>query len=313
MRTPVLYIQLIFIVTEMKNWEVLFKNIDTLGEGPILDYKNNQVYWVDIRSKCFHTYSFKSHKLSRHELDRSITSISPSLSGSLYCTSGHEYYRLYRSDLSKFEMELISEVEMDLEDNRFNDGKAGPDGNYWAGTMDNNERSSTGSMYILSPRSPPKKIISDLIVSNGLAWDTENYVFFLADSARRTVRAYRYDDSFNILKSTITVRFDESEGLPDGMTIDADGYLWIAHWDGGKVSKWDPKTHKKMLEISLPARNITSCCFCGKDLDKLFITSAKLNQSPIVRQYDDPGDMGGSVFLVDTGIRGTRPFNLDDL
>ena len=296
----------------MKNYDVLFKNIDTLGEGPILDYVNNQIYWVDIGSNSFHIYSFEFNKLSTYKLDRSITSISLSFSGNLYCTSGHGFFQLYQLVQSKFEMRLISKIEENLQNNRFNDGKAGPDGNYWAGTMDIKEKSPTGSMYILSPKVPPRKIISNLIVSNGLTWDSENNIFYLVDSARRIVTSNRYDDNFNIVERQIAVKLEESEGFPDGMTIDAEGNLWIAHWNGGRISEWNPISHKKLQEVILPAKNITSCCFYGKGLNRLFITSAKLNQSPIVKQYNDPNDLGGSIFLIDSGTEGTLPFKLNE-
>ncbi len=167
--------------------------------------------------------------------------------------------------------------------------------------MDLEERRPIGSLYVISG-STARRILSGLVISNGIAWDTGRRVFYHIDTPRRKVDAYSYDSSMNIEWLGTAVDFRNENGNPDGMTIDADGNLWVAHWGGGsRVSVHDPERKRKVDEIVFPAKNITSCVFAGGDgLSDLYVTSASSNEPG--------GDMGGSLFVVHTDYEGSRTF-----
>jgi sugar lactone lactonase YvrE len=123
----------------------------------------------------------------------------------------------------------------------------------------------------------PIKKISDVTISNGMAWSLDRQTFYYIDTLSFEVAAYDYDDATgNINNKRAVIKIAAGDGSPDGMTIDNQGMLWIAHWDGWQVTRWDPNTGAKLLRIELPAARITSCTFGGENLQDLYITSAKV-------------------------------------
>ena len=125
---------------------------------------------------------------------------------------------------------------------------------------------------------------------------------YYIDTPTRCVREYEYDIQHGALgNSRICIRIPENEGLPDGMTIDTDGMLWIAHWEGYRVSRWDPQKGNKLGEVHVPAKNVTCCTFGGPKLDILFITSAAYGISGIESEMQP---FAGALFTAHTGCTG---------
>ncbi|GGM78840.1 gluconolaconase [Thermogymnomonas acidicola] len=274
--------------------EVLFRKVDVLGEGSTYDERRRRVYWVDIKGRKFHYLSLGASEMRTFQSKGMISSIVPTTGEEMAATVDHGLYLIDESGGHR----LLLEVEKDQGATRFNDGKADPFGNYVAGTMDLEERRPIGSLYVISG-STARRILSGLVISNGIAWDTGRRVFYHIDTPRRKVDAYSYDSSMNIEWLGTAVDFRNENGNPDGMTIDADGNLWVAHWGGSRVSVHDPERKRKVDEIVFPAKNITSCVFAGDGLSDLYVTSASSNE---------PGDMGGSLFVVHTDYEGSRTF-----
>ncbi|CAC11786.1 conserved hypothetical protein [Thermoplasma acidophilum] len=274
--------------------EILFRKIDDLGEGPTYDERRKRVYWVDIRGKKFHYLSLENSEMKTFQSIGMISSIVPTDRDLMAATVDHGLYLI--DDAGKHT--LLTEVEKDQKSTRFNDGKADPFGNYVAGTMDLEEKRPIGSLYVLTGKTI-RRILENLTISNGIAWNTKKKVFYHIDTPKRRVDAYSYDGKMNIERLGTAVDFRNEVGNPDGMTIDADGNLWVAHWGGNRITIHDPERQKKIDEIIFPAQNITSCVFAGNGLRDLYVSSAS---------NGNPDDMGGSLFVVHTDYAGSKTF-----
>ncbi|BAB60099.1 hypothetical protein [Thermoplasma volcanium GSS1] len=274
--------------------KIIAKKIDQLGEGPTYDSKRNRVYWIDITGKKFHYLDLNDGSIYNFESVGMISSIVPTNIDLMAATIGHGFYSI--DDQANHT--LLFELKDESNETRFNDGKADPEGRYVAGTMDLKESRPIGSLYVFNGKGV-RRLLSNLTISNGIAWDTRRRIFYHIDTPTRKVRAYSFDAEMNIISKDIAVDFKEEQGSPDGMTIDSDGNLFVAHWGGSKLSVWDPERKRKIDEYDLPAKNITSAVFAGKGLNTLYVSSASSG---------DPEDLGGSLFELETQYKGTPTF-----
>ncbi len=200
---------------------------------------------------------------------------------------------------------MIASVE-EPPSNRFNDGKCDPAGRLLAGTMDMNEKSPSGNLYSLEAGKPPRKLLEGIRISNGLAWSPDYKIFYYIDTPTRQVRAFDYDlDTGNISNPRVAIQVPAEMGWPDGMTSDMEGRLWIALWDGSRVSKWDPATGRKEAEIAVPAPHTSSCVFGGARRDILFVTTARvgLDESALAKY-----PLSGGLFQIQTQTEGMPTF-----
>ncbi|AAK42817.1 SMP-30/gluconolactonase/LRE family protein [Saccharolobus solfataricus] len=267
----------------------------TLGEGPVYDKELNKLFWVDIEGKRIIVNDLNTGTEVFYEMPDLISSLCVIDDKRVIATIRHGFYIV---NLDRGEIQKIAEVETDMESNRFNDGKCDKLGRYWAGTMNMNERKPTGSFYKLDT-GKITKILEGLTVSNGLGWDPDNTQMFLIDSPVRKVFVFDFDlNKGEIYNRRVAVDFGNEPGNPDGMAVDEEGYIWVAHWGGGKVSRWNPKTGKKLFEIKVPATYVTSVTFGTQELDQLFITTAGKSQDPLA----------GKTFTTKANVRGLQNF-----
>jgi sugar lactone lactonase YvrE len=161
---------------------------------------------------------------------------------------------------------------------RFNDGKCDPQGRFWFGSMDIEEKENLGKLYSMDHDGRVKLWVENIGVSNGMTWSPDNRTMYYIDSPTRRIDMFDFDSvNGSISNRRELVTFEEGEGFPDGMTSDTEGYLWVAHWAGGCVSKRCPSTGKQITSISTQAYQTSACCFGGSELRDLYITSAKVN------------------------------------
>ncbi len=269
---------------------IVYKKINVLGEGPIYDEINDELYWVDIlgkkiyRSKLFGDASYI-------QLEDMVSAVALTNSNEIIAGAGHSLYLVSTSGTAK----KISEVEKDM-NTRFNDGKVSPDDLLVIGTMDLEEKKPLGSLYSFDGKNF-KKLLSDMTISNGLAWDFKRKLFYIIDSPTKKVSVYEYGKDMSLSYIGVAANFKDEEGVPDGMTIDVDGMIWVAIWGGGKIIRFDPFQNKKTLEIKIPAKKTSSCTFGGKSMNVLFVTSAASED-----------DLGGSLFAIKTEYQGTTSY-----
>jgi sugar lactone lactonase YvrE len=192
--------------------------------------------------------------------------------------------------------------EAGLPNNRFNDGKCDPAGRFWAGTMDMDERGQRGSLYCLYPDGRVQKRLGNIGTSNGLAWSLDGSTMYYIDTPTSVVRAFDFEmETGRISNGRDIIRIPVSMGYPDGMSIDAEGMLWIALWGGGGVGRWNPFDGQLLEMVACPASQTTACAFGGRALDTLYITSARHGLSEDQLQKEPHA---GGIFAIKPGCQG---------
>jgi sugar lactone lactonase YvrE len=186
---------------------------------------------------------------------------------------------------------------------RMNDGKCDPAGRFWAGSMAYTGDTGAGTLYRLDPDLSLHTVLDSVTISNGLVWTSDNSTFFYIDTPTGRVDAYDYDHGTgNISNCRTAVEIPDGQGGPDGMTIDSEDMVWVAHWGGSCVTRWNPQTGELLETVEVPdAKQITSCALGGANLDDLYITSASIG-------LDDEGlaeqPNAGRLFRVKVKARG---------
>jgi len=277
--------------------ELLFDSKALLGESPVWEARTQTLYWLDILNK--RVYADGELLV---ELDDLIGCMAPRKSGGLILTTRFSFTSL---EVDTTKLTLLSSLENEPSNNRFNDGKCDPRGRFLAGTMDMGESDPSGSLYSFDGKSITK-LLSSTTISNGLTWSPDYKAFYYIDTPTREVKAFDYDlETGAIANPRVVVRVPESLGWPDGMTSDMQGNLWIAMWGGAQVTKWDPNTGKLLEQIPVPAMNVSSCIFGGKNLNELYITSARkgLDEAALTRY-----PLTGGVFRLQTKVEGVPTF-----
>jgi sugar lactone lactonase YvrE len=257
--------------------ELILEAKATLGEGPAWDAKTQTLYWLDILEKRIYA---GTRILA--ELDDFIGCLAPCKNGNLILAlsggEGRSAFVDFQPDSSRQTI-LATLNDAERATNRFNDGKCDSAGRFLAGTMDINERHPTGSVYSFDGKQVTS-LLGGVTISNGLAWSPDSKIFYYIDTPTREVKAFDYDvTTGQIANPRIVFHVPESLGWPDGMTSDTDGNLWIALWGGAQVTKWNPGTGQLIEQIPVPALHTSSCIFGGKDMNELYVTSARKGMS----------------------------------
>ncbi|MEO6733821.1 MAG: SMP-30/gluconolactonase/LRE family protein [Ferruginibacter sp.] len=288
-------------------YKVVASHCCLLGEGPIWDADTKTIYWVDILNGNIHGFGTTENVHQTMQVNEMVCAVA-------LCTNG-DFLAALKSGLAfinreRGEVKLLHHPEIHLPENRFNDGKCDPAGRFWIGTMSLSEKAGAGSLYMIESDLSYSLKIEGVTISNGMAWSPDHKIFYYIDTPTFQVVAYDYDiDTGEITNRKLAINIPEKEGFPDGMTIDTEGMLWIAHWDGWHVVRWNPVTGEKLLSIPLPAARITSCTFGGDDLQDLYITSASIGLTE--RQHEEQ-PLAGALFVVkNCGFQGmeTAVFN----
>ena len=197
---------------------------------------------------------------------------------------------------------LVATPQNHNPDNRFNDGKCDPAGRFWAGTMET--PTQKGALFRLDRDLSVRRMLGGVGCSNGIAWSFDNKTMYYIDTNTSKIDAFQYDITTGEISNRRTaVAIPESLGSPDGMTMDAKGNLWVAHWDGWCVCCWDPNTGHLTRKVALPVSRPTSCAFGGPGFATLYITSAAFGLDPTALK-NQPG--AGGIFCFDPGVPG-RP------
>lgn len=265
---------------------------DTLGEGTLWCARDAALYWVDILAPALNRLVLDTHTVTRWAMPEPLGWVATYAHGGLV---GGFRTGMAHIALDPLTIGTRAGPEPHLPGNRMNDGKADAHGAIWCGTMDMAELEACGTLYRLSPEGAWGVVDTGYMVPNGPAFSPCGRWLYHADSGRRVIYRFALEDG-RAGQRAVFVTFANAEGYPDGMTCDAEGYLWVAHWDRGCISRFAPDGRLDR-RISLPARRITNIAFAGDALDRMFVTSAATGLP------DSPHD--GALFEVDAGVRGT--------
>lgn len=266
-----------------------------LGEGPTWDARAGQLIWVDILGRRIHRTDPATGITDSVPTPLHVGAIAPRAAGG-YVAALQDGFWIF-DDGPPRRIATVPEAQPGL---RFNDGKCDPAGRFWAGTMAYDESAGAGCLYRLDLDGSVTRVLSEVSISNGLAWSRDGETMFFIDTPNRRVDAFAFDLATGAIGDRRTVvTFPPEFGWPDGMTIDADGGLWVAFWDGCAVRRFVDGRLDRTIE--LPVSRVTSCAFGGADLDELYITSARDRLSP-EQPRDQP--LAGALFRIRPGVRG---------
>lgn len=269
-----------------------------LGEGPHWSARDGKLYFVDILSPSVCVGDTEKGTYEQIAMPELIGFVIPRSRGGFVAGMHGEIRGL---DLKTGALTTLAQPEADRPGNRFNDGKCDRKGRLWAGSLAIDTTPGQGRLWRLDADGRAHEMDNGFHVSNGMGWSPDDRTFYFADTNRQTIYAYDFDlDSGAIANRRVFVTVPEGEGKPDGLTVDAEGFVWATHWDGWCVTRYDPDGKVERV-INLPVPRPTSCTFGGKDLHTLYVTSARIRLSA-AQLADAP--LSGSVFAIDTGIAG---------
>ncbi len=273
--------------------ELVWNIRSELGEGPI--WWKKSLYWLDINAPRLHIYT--------PEIDNKQSFILHEKTGTVVPRAKGGFILAQETGLCVFDP--MTEVTEPLPwpsnrpiVNRFNDGKCDPQGRLWVGTIGRDK--PIASLYRIDSSFEVTEMLTGIRVSNGLCWDENKGLFYYIDSPAGAIDAFDWDPDLAAISHRRQIaRLPEGEpGVPDGMTIDRQGHLWVAVFNGSCVHCIDPDTGQSLEKITLPVPKTTACWFGGKNYDHLYITTASIQEDV------DIYPLAGSLFVCRPGICG---------
>ena len=268
------------------------------GEGPLWNTDDQSAYWVDIPAGQLFRYNPASGSNELiYQDDGQIGGYTFQSDGSilLFGTGG----KILR--WTPTSVDVVVESIPGEKDSRFNDVVAAPDGGVFCGTMPTDTH--LASLYRLAPNGSITRIYEDIGLSNGFGFSPDNSILYYTDSNSRIIYAIDYDsENGDLTNRRVLVRTPDDESVPDGMTTDADGFIWSARWDGRALYKYSPQG-EELGKVVFPVRKISSIAFGGPDLATAWVTTAGGDN-----RGDIEGPLAGSLFSIDLGVTGRAPF-----
>ena len=280
--------------------ECIWKDDSIVGESPIWCPTMGMLYWVDIRRNRVQRFDPRTGHNTFIAIDDIVTSVNLRRGGGLVLTLRKAFAFM---DWNSGTVTRADNPEADKPDNRFNDAKCDRAGRLWAGTMgDQAWMAPTGSLYRFEGAGQLARKREQVICSNGTGWSPDNRTMYHTESFRYGVFAYDFDlASGEIANRRPFVMLDPKGGeFPDGLTVDAEGFVWSAHVGGGRIVRYDP-SGKPEREVRFAASRGTSCAFGGPNLSTLYISSARetLKPADLLRE-----PLAGSLFACEPGVTG---------
>ena len=279
---------------------VVVRSSAQIGEGPVWDVRAQRLYWLDIVGRQLHVFNPLDGTNTTYGCPDIVTSVSPRAVGGVLLTMRRSF-ALFDDATGRFE--TIAEVEWDMAGNRFNDGKTDRRGRHWAGTMgDVDWDHPIGNLYRFGPDHRPVRVAEKIRCSNGIAWSPDDRTMYFCESFAYVIHAYEFDaESGEIANRRTFAEIDPDSGsFPDGITVDAEGFVWSAQPVFGRLVRYDPAGRIERI-IALPVSRGTSVMFGGPDLSTLYITTmrATLDEPQL---SEEP--LAGSLLAIRPGVRG---------
>ncbi|XP_045504041.1 regucalcin-like [Colias croceus] len=287
------------------------------GESPVWDVDSQSLLFVDVHQQNVHRLDYFTGKIHTKHIDYGQVNVVSPVSGSrrLLVAVRSALYLLDWNVAGDSALRLLATVDEGLPDNVINEGKADPEGRFWAGTKGpqtgDDVMPDKATLYSFDTNQDglihPRVQLRPVSISNGLTWSLNTTVMYYIDSPTQKVEAFDYDSQRGEITGRRTIvdisNYGYEDAIPDGMTIDSDGHLWVALMFGGTVLHIDPDARQVVYGYKLPVSRITSLCWGGPNLDELFVTSSK-------DVHDTTEPYGGAIFTIrKTGSRGVLPYH----
>lgn len=275
----------------------------TLGEGACWFADEQRLYWVDILKCEVHRFDPATGIDEKRRTPCHVTLVQPTTRGDLVLGTRDGIARM---DFESGKFVLLCDPESDIPGNRFNDGKPDPRGRLFAGSIAYDGSDKKANLWRIEPDLTYTKLIDHAGNSNGLGWSPDQKTFYWTDTKTGCVFAFDYDaPSGRITNRRIAVEVDKSVGRPDGLTVDAEGFLWTALWGGHGVARWNPKNGELVAKVSCPVPYVTCPSFGGPDLGVLYFTTAQKGRDEM---EPTPEPAAGNIFAVSPGVKGLPGF-----
>ncbi|MFE6338623.1 SMP-30/gluconolactonase/LRE family protein [Streptomyces sp. NPDC057798] len=266
------------------SYEVAVRAEATLGEGPTWDPATGRLLWIDILGSRVHSYDPSSGRRTSRTTHQHVGAVKPRARGGLVLNLRDGVGLLDPDDSFRW---LHHEP---VPGRRGNDAAVAPDGSLWAGTMRYDEAPGGGTLTRITGAGEAVPVLDDVAVSNGTGWSPDGRLLYYIDSPTRRVDVLDHHEDGTVSHRRPLAGIEAGAGFPDGLTVDADGCVWVALWDGGAVRRYTP-VGELDREIVLPTPRITACAFGGADLTDLYITTARVGLAA-------PHPVAGSLLVV---------------
>jgi sugar lactone lactonase YvrE len=280
---------------------------DKLGEGCFWDAATQCLWWLDlIVPSAIHRLHLASGAHRRWQFSEMVTAMARRRDGTILVGS-HRGVNVF--DPATGALSPRARIGADLPGNRGNDGACDALGRFWFGSMMNNVgdfgadlpiTADTGLLYRFDADGTATVMERNIGVSNGPCWSPDNRIFYFTDSRNQVIWAYDFDLAAGTISNRRVFNDSRDHGYPDGATVDAEGFLWSARWEGACVLRIDPKGRIDRI-VPMPARRVTNVCFGGAKLDTLYVTTARLHlPEEDLRRHP----LQGGLFCFDPGVTG---------
>lgn len=276
--------------------DVILRSRADVAESPVWDDRERCLWWVDIHAELLHRFDPAGGVDRSWSMDRPLGSVALRGDGGLLVALADGIATFdTASPVPAYIAGLVTPGA------RLNDGGCDHMGRFWVGSMVENGPAGGGALYRLERGGPMELVMGGVTISNGLDWSPDGSTFYYVDSASEGVDAFDFDvETGAVDRRRRLISVNRAEGLADGLTVDAEGHLWLAICGGAEIRRYTPEGRHE-LSLRLPVTRVTSCAFGGDDLEELYVTSARRHLSD-AQLHAQP--LAGSVFRLRPGVRG---------
>ncbi|MGY3201519.1 SMP-30/gluconolactonase/LRE family protein [Streptomyces sp. TE5632] len=281
-------------MTDGTSCEVAVRAESVLGEGPTWDPATGRLLWIDIPNSRIHTYDPATGRRTLRRTEQHVGAVKPRAGGGLVLNLRDGIGLLDPDDTFRW---LHREP---VPGRRGNDAAVAPDGTLWAGTMRYDEATGGGTLSRVTGDGTAEVVLDDVTVSNGTGWSPDGRLMYYIDTPTRRIDVLDVDAA----SGSVTGRrplavIEDGAGFPDGLTVDAEGCVWVALWDGAAVRRYTPSGALDRV-VELPVPRVTACAFGGPGLTDLYVTTARVG-------LPSPPPLSGSLLVIPDAGKGLAP------